>query len=141
MQSQTSKTDLNLWLAFVDEAKTHRLYAAYAIQAMNEGHLEAAEAFMEAAGAEIVHAMTHLNTLGAVKSTGENLQRVVEEEAIESEQTYPRYIAEARAEGRLDSLKRTQPGVESLQDVGGDGGQEQTDHKAEYRVFFRRGRD
>src|SRR5450432_3061965 len=54
MQSQTTKTDLNLWLAFVDEAKTHRLYAAFAIQAMNEGHLEAAEAFMEAAGAEIV---------------------------------------------------------------------------------------
>ena len=105
MQSQTSKTDLNLWLAFVDEAKTHRLYAAYAIQAMNEGHLEAAEAFMEAAGAEIVHAMTHLSTLGAVKSTAENLQRVVEEEAVESEQTYPRYIAEARSEGRLDAVR------------------------------------
>ncbi|HEY4863371.1 MAG TPA: ferritin family protein, partial [Xanthobacteraceae bacterium] len=105
MPSQVSKTDLNLWLAFVDEAKTHRLYAAYAIQAMGEGHLEAAEAFMEAAGAEIVHAMTHLKTLGAVKSTAENLRSVVQEEAVESEQTYPRYIAEARAEGRADAVR------------------------------------
>lgn len=105
MQSHVSKTDVNLWLAFTDEAKTHRLYAAYAIAAMNEGHLEAAEAFMEAAGAEIVHAMTHLRTLGAVKSTAENLRRVVEEEALESEQTYPRYIAEAHAEGREDAVR------------------------------------
>src|ERR1700730_8201420 len=105
MPSQVSKTDLNLWLAFVDEAKTHRLYAAYAIQAMGGGHLEAAEAFMEAAGAEIVHAMTHLKTLGAVKSTAENLRSVVQEEAGESEQTYPRYIAEAGAEGRADAVR------------------------------------
>jgi len=105
MQSQTTKTDLNLWLAFVDEAKTHRLYAAYAAQAMSEGHLEAAEAFMEAAGAEIIHAMTHLQTLGAVKTTAENLRHVVEEEAIESEHTYPRYIAEALAEGRHDAVR------------------------------------
>jgi VIT1/CCC1 family predicted Fe2+/Mn2+ transporter len=104
MRVPTTRTDLNLWLAFVDEAKTERIYAAYAAAAMAEGYPEAAEAFMEAAGAEIVHAMLHLQTLGAVKSTAENLRRVVEEEAVESEQTYPRYIEEARAEGRLDAV-------------------------------------
>ena len=105
MRSQASKTDLNLWLAFVDEAKTQRLYAAYAMQAMNEGYPEAAETFMEAAGAEVIHAMAHLRALGTVKGTAENLRRVVEEEAVEAEQTYPRYIAEALAEGRADAVR------------------------------------
>ena len=104
MKSAVSKTDLNLWLAFVDESKTHRLYCAFAQQAMREGHPEVAEAFMEAAGAEIVHAMTHLQALGAVKSSAENLRQVVEEEALESRVTYPRYIREAEDEGRHDAV-------------------------------------
>jgi VIT1/CCC1 family predicted Fe2+/Mn2+ transporter/rubrerythrin len=105
MKSSVSKTDLNLWMAFVDEAKTHRLYSAFAQQAMREGHPEVAEAFMEAAGAEIVHAMTHLQTLGAVKSSVENLRQVVDEEAVESRVTYPRYIREAEDDGRQDAVE------------------------------------
>lgn len=104
MQTGLSKTEINLWTAFMDEAKTHRLYAAYALQAMSEGYPEAAEAFMEAAGDEIVHALLHLRALGAVKSTVENLQQVVEHEAAETQLTYPRYIEEAKAEGRADAL-------------------------------------
>lgn len=104
MKSPVSKTDLNLWMAFVDEAKTHRLYSAFAQQAMREGHPEVAEAFMEAAGAEIIHAMTHLQALGAVKSSAENLRQVVEEEAVESRVTYPRYIREAEDDGRQDAV-------------------------------------
>lgn len=99
-----SKTDLNLWLAFVDEAKTHRLYAAYAIQAMSEGCNEAAEAFMEAAGSEVVHAMSHLAATGTVKRTIENLRDVVEHEAAEVATNYPRYIREAKADGRDDAV-------------------------------------
>ena len=105
MQSSTTRTELNLWLAFVDEAKTERLYAAYALQAMNEGYPETAEVFMEAAGSEIVHAMAHLQALRAVKTTAENLRQGIEEETAESEQKYPRYIQEARAEGRDDAVR------------------------------------
>ena len=105
MKSSLTRTDLNLWLAFVDEAKTQRLYAAYALQAMSEGHPEAAEAFMEAAGSEVVHAMVHLQAVGAVGSTIENLRRVVEEEAREVQIAYPRYIEEARREGRQDAIR------------------------------------
>src|ERR1700682_451328 len=104
MKSSVSKTDLNLWMAFVDESKTNRLYNAFAQQAMREGHPEVAEAFMEAAGAEIVHAMVHLQALGAVKSSVENLRQVVEEEAVESRVTYPRYIREAEEDGRADAV-------------------------------------
>ncbi|MBC5806801.1 MAG: hypothetical protein DLM53_05610 [Candidatus Eremiobacter antarcticus] len=105
MNASVSKTELNLWMAFSDEAKTQRLYAAYALAAMNEGYPEAAEAFMEAAGAEVIHAMSHLQALGAVKSTAENLRHVVEEESRESEHTYPRYIEEARQDGRQDAVR------------------------------------
>jgi len=105
MQTQISKTEVNLWTAFMDEAKTHRLYSAYALQAMSEGHPEAAEAFMEAAGDEIVHALLHLRALGAVKSTAENLRQVVEHEVAETQLTYPRYIEEAKADGRADAVE------------------------------------
>ena len=105
MPEPVSKTQLNLWMAFVDEAKTQRLYAAYASQAMREGHPEVAEAFMEAAGAEEVHALAALGALGEVKSTAENLRRVIEEEAQETRLKYPRYIEEARQEGRQDALR------------------------------------
>lgn len=98
------KTDVNLWMAFADESKTYRMYTAYAEQAMREGNDAAAEAFMEAAGSEVVHALAALRALGAVKSSAENLRRVIEEEARESEATYPRYISDARAEGREDAV-------------------------------------
>jgi VIT1/CCC1 family predicted Fe2+/Mn2+ transporter/rubrerythrin len=104
MDTSVSKTDVNLWIAFADEAKAQSLYAAYAQAAMNEGHPKVAEAFMEAAGSEAVHAMAHLGALGAVKSTAENLRHVIEEEAKESETNYPRYIAEAQREGRADAI-------------------------------------
>ncbi len=105
MRADVSKTELNLWTAFMDEAKTHRLYSAYALKAMSEGYPQVAEAFMQAAGDEIVHALLHLRALGAVKSTVENLRQVVQHEAAETETTYPRYIADARAEGRADALE------------------------------------
>lgn len=105
MRTDISKTELNLWTAFMDEAKTHRLYSAYALKAMSEGYPQVAEAFMQAAGDEIVHALLHLRALGAVKSTVENLRQVVKHEAAETQTTYPRYIADARAEGRADALE------------------------------------
>lgn len=103
MATNTPKSELNLWMAFTDESKTYRMYTAYAQQAMREGNYGAAEAFMEAAGSEVVHALAALRALGAVKSSAENLRAVIDEEAREAESTYPRYIAEAREEGREDA--------------------------------------
>src|ERR1700737_5186078 len=97
------KTELNLWMTFTDESKAYRMYTAYAQQAMREGNYAAAEAFMEAAGSEVVHALAALRALGAVKSSAENLRRVIDEEAREAQTTYPRYLAEAKEEGREDA--------------------------------------
>ena len=93
------RTRRNLWIAFLGEAKANRMYMAYALKAMEEGHPEVAQVFMEAAGAETVHALSHLKALGEVRSTLENLVAVTEGEAYEFETMYPRFIREAEDEG------------------------------------------
>ncbi|MCS7207789.1 MAG: VIT1/CCC1 transporter family protein [Dehalococcoidia bacterium] len=99
-----SKTDLNLWMAFLGEAKANRLYTAYALKALEEGKPEVAQVFLEAAGAETAHAISHLRTLKAIGTTEENLRRVLKEEAREIASMYPRMIREAQEEGRQDAV-------------------------------------
>ena len=97
------RTDANLEVAVAGEADANRRYVAYGIQALNEGHPEVAELFFEAAGAETVHALTHLKTLRAVRSTRENLERAARGEMIEIDVVLPRMIREAEEEGREDA--------------------------------------
>ena len=54
--------------------------------------------FFEAAGAETVHAYSHLVTLDAIGTTLENLRAATRRETSEIEQMYPRMIAEAEAD-------------------------------------------
>jgi VIT1/CCC1 family predicted Fe2+/Mn2+ transporter/rubrerythrin len=97
------KTDANLQVALAGEADANRRYLAYGIQALNEGHPEVAQLFFEAAGAETVHALSHLRTLGAIGSTRDNLVLAATGEVEEIEVVYPRMIREAEQEGRLDA--------------------------------------
>ncbi len=97
------RTQRNLWIAFLGEAKANRMYLAYALKALEEGHPEVAAAFMEAAGAETIHALSHLRALGEIGSTLENLVAVTEGEAYEMEIMYPKFISEAEADGRPDA--------------------------------------
>ncbi|MBI4497737.1 MAG: VIT1/CCC1 transporter family protein [Chloroflexi bacterium] len=99
-----SKTDINLWTAFMDEGKAHHMYVAYAMKAMEEGHPEVAQVFMEVAGAETIHGVSHLRLTGSINDSLSNLRRVVEEEGYETATTYPRMIREAEAEGREDAV-------------------------------------
>jgi vacuolar iron transporter family protein len=101
--SETSRTNRNLWIAFVEEAKANRQYEAYAMKAMEEGHPEIAEVFLEVAGAETVHALAHLRALGEIGTSYENLKTVIEEEIREASLMYPRMIRQAEAEGRYDA--------------------------------------
>jgi VIT1/CCC1 family predicted Fe2+/Mn2+ transporter len=97
------RTQRNLWSAFLGEAKANRLYMAYALKALEEGHPEVAQAFMEAAGAETIHALSHLKAMDEVKSSLENLKAVTEGEAYEFETMYPRMIADALSDSRQDA--------------------------------------
>lgn len=100
-----TRTERNLWSAFLGEAKANRMYTAYAMQAMEEGLPEIAQIFLEAAGAETIHATSHLRALGEVRSTEENLLNVIRGEAYESATMYPRMIREAEEEGQTEATR------------------------------------
>ena len=100
-----SKTDENLKRAFASESQTNVEYLAYAHQAMEEGLMEMAQLFREAAGAEIVHALSHLKVMGVVKSTKENLREAAEGESLEILSMYPKFIEEAESEGSEEAAK------------------------------------
>ena len=100
-----SKTDENLRIAFSNESQTNIEYLAYAHKAMDEGLMEIAQLFREAAGAEIVHALSHLQAMGVVRTTKENLEEAAEGEDLEVSSIYPKFIEEARSEGREEAVK------------------------------------
>lgn len=100
-----SKTDDNLKIAFADESQTYIEYLAYTQRAIDEGLTEIAQIFREAAGAEVVHALTHLNAMKVIMSTPENLRESAEAENLEIVSMYPKFIREAEEEGREEAAK------------------------------------
>lgn len=100
-----SKTDENLKIAFADESQTNIEYLAYAHRALEDGLVEAAQIFREAAGAEVVHALSHLRAMDVVRSTKENLREAAEGESLEIMSMYPKFIKEAEEEGRSDAAE------------------------------------
>jgi len=100
-----SKTDENLKIAFADESQTNIEYLAYAHKAMEEGMIEVAQLFREAAGAEVVHALAHLKAMDVVRTTRENLHEAAEGENLEIISMYPKFIREANKEGRREAAE------------------------------------
>lgn len=100
-----TRTDENLKIAFSDEAQTNIEYLAYANRAIEEGYVEIAQLFREAAGAEVVHALNYLKTMGVVRTTQENLREAAEGEGLEITSMYPKFIEEAEQEGRPDEAE------------------------------------
>ena len=100
-----SQTDENLKIAFADESQTNIEYLAYAHRAIDEGFMEIAQLFREAAGAEVVHALSHLKAMGIVKTTKANLNEAAEGESLEIMSMYPKFIEEAEREGRMEAYE------------------------------------
>jgi VIT1/CCC1 family predicted Fe2+/Mn2+ transporter/rubrerythrin len=98
-----TRTDANLQVALAGEADANRRYLAYGIQALNEGRPDVAQLFFEAAGAETIHALEHLKTMGVIRSTRENLQTAATGEILEIDVVLPRMIREAEEDGRPDA--------------------------------------
>lgn len=93
--------------AFAGESQANRKYLAFAKKAKEEGYASIAKLFITTAGAEIIHSMQHLQTLGeGVKSTADNLKAAAEGETFEFEEMYPPYIEETKKDGN-DAAVRT----------------------------------
>ncbi|QHN07390.1 rubrerythrin family protein [Methanothermobacter sp. THM-2] len=89
----------NLKEAFAGESQANRKYLAFARKADEEGYHQVAKLFRAAAAAETVHAMNHLEAMGAINSTEENLLEAIAGETAEFKEMYPGFIEEAEAEG------------------------------------------
>jgi len=100
-----ARTDENLKIAFASESQTNIEYLAYAHKAMDDGLMEIAQLFREAAGAETIHALSHFNAMGVVGTTKENLREAAEGESLEILSMYPKFIEEAESEGREEAAK------------------------------------
>jgi rubrerythrin len=92
-------TDNNLKEAFAGESQANRKYLAFAKKAESDGFPQVAKLFRAAAEAETVHAHAHLRLMGGIRSTAENVAAAVEGEGYEYQQMYPKFLAEAQAEG------------------------------------------
>lgn len=95
-----SKTEKNLAEAFAGESQASRRYLYFAEQADKEGHPQTARLFRAAAESETVHARNHLNAMGGIGSTAENLKEAAEGENYEFTEMYPPFIAAAKEEGQ-----------------------------------------
>ena len=92
-------TDQNLAEAFAGESQANRKYLAFAKKADQDGFPQVAKLFRAAAEAETIHAHAHLRVMKGVGATTENLQAAVEGEGFEFQEMYPKFLAEAEAEG------------------------------------------
>jgi rubrerythrin len=93
-----ANTHDNLQAAFAGESQANRKYLAFAKKAEQDGFSNVARLFRAAAEAETIHAHGHLEAMGGVKSTEENLRSAVEGETYEYTEMYPPMIDQAEAD-------------------------------------------
>ncbi len=94
-----TRTTDNLKAAFAGESQANRKYLAFAKKAEQDELPQVARLFKAAAMAETVHALNHINVIGDVKSSLENLKAAVSGETFEFNEMYPKYIEIAKEEG------------------------------------------
>ncbi len=88
----------NLKAAFTGESMANRTYLAFAKKADDEGYEQIAKLFRAAAAAETVHAHNHLQRMGSIGNTMDNLKEAINGETYEFEHMYPDFIEEAKKE-------------------------------------------
>ena len=100
-----SKSEKNLMDAFAGESQANRKYLAFAKKAEEEGHRGVAKLFRAAAAAETIHAHNHLDVLGGVKSTAENLKQAYDGEHYEFSSMYPAFLNDSKEEKAAGATK------------------------------------
>ena len=94
-----SNTRDNLEAAFAGESQANRRYQFFADKAEEEGQPGVARLFRATAEAETVHARNHLEVLGEIGSTADNLKAAISGENYEFSEMYPGFIEQAKSEG------------------------------------------
>lgn len=97
-----TKTEKNLWEAFVGESQARNRYTYFASVAKKAGFEQIAEIFLRTAANEKEHAELWFKALGQVGDTAENLLHAAEGENYEWTDMYDRMAKEAEEEGFSD---------------------------------------
>jgi len=98
-----SKTQENLKAAFAGESQANRKYLVFSKKAEDEGKPNLAKFFRAAAEGETVHALNHLDVLGGVESSADNIKDAIAGEIYEIETMYPQFIGDAEAENETQA--------------------------------------
>jgi len=93
-----SSTQENLQSAFAGESQANRRYLFFAEKAEKEGHPQIARLFRAGAEAETVHARNHLEAMGGIGSTKDNLKEAIQGENYEFTKMYPGFIEQAESD-------------------------------------------
>jgi rubrerythrin len=91
-------TEENLKEAFAGESQANRKYLAFAKKAEQDGFKNVARLFRTAAEAETIHAHGHLNAMGGIGSTADNLQAAIDGETYEYTTMYPPMLEKAQSD-------------------------------------------
>ena len=91
-------TQDNLNEAFAGESQANRHYLFFAEKAEKEGYPQIARLFRATAEAETVHAHKHLDVMGGIGTTKNNLEAAICGEHYEFTEMYPGFIEQAESE-------------------------------------------
>ena len=97
-------TEGNLKDAFAGESQASQKYLAFAARAAEEGYPNIARLFRAVAYAESMHARNHLNVMGGIGATADNLKAAWGGETFEIDEMYPAYKAVAELQGNKEAL-------------------------------------
>lgn len=97
-------TEENIKAAFAGESQASQKYLAFAAKAREEGFANVARLFEAVAYAESAHARNHLNVLGGIGGTIDNLKAAFGGESFEIAEMYPAYDAVAKMQGNTEAV-------------------------------------
>ena len=121
-----TKTEKNLWEAFIGESQARNRYTYYASVAKKAGFEQIAAIFSHTADNEKEHAELWFKELGELGNTADNLKRAAEGEHEEWTEMYERMAKDADEEG-FHELAETFRGVIEIEKR----------HEARYRKLLR----
>jgi rubrerythrin len=98
-------TEDNLKTAFAGESQAHMRYLIFAKRAEAEGFLNVARLFRAISYAEQVHATNHLDVLGMIRGSGDNLQVAIDGETYEINEMYPAFNAVAKLQEEKGAMR------------------------------------
>jgi len=113
MSKMRKMTEDNLKTAFAGESQAHMRYLIFAKRAEAEGFPNIARLFKAISHAEQVHATNHLDALGLIRGSANNLQMAIDGETYEVNEMYPAFFEIAKLQQEKGAMKTTNQALQA----------------------------